>query len=203
MSKKILKSNKKNIKLLNKCKFRIPYQLIVDDTFIYKMNKYGKRYKHLTETFRSEPKLFFTKCIFNKYKDLNKSFENDLSVHCEFIECKHKNKSDVAKCLKFILRHFNKNHYIICTANKEIIEIFKNKTDVPILNFYNGQIKLYLNNLVIPKESEHITEASERELTRLKRIFNNQENSDVELEKVNIDELEVSDEKGEEYEETK
>lgn len=197
MSKKIYKSNKKNIKLLNKCKFRIPYQLILDDTFIYNSNKFGKRYKHLTEIFKSEPKLFFTKCIYNKYKELNKSFDHDLSAHCEFLECKHKNKSDVLRCLKFIFRNYNKNHYIICTANKEIIDFFKKKRDVPILNFYNGQIKLYLTDLVIPKMCNFVTEASERELNRLKRIFNNEENSDIETEKINIDELEISDEDSE------
>jgi U3 small nucleolar RNA-associated protein 23 len=195
MIKKIQKSNKKSIKLLNKAEFRSPYQIIMDETFITNMNKYGKRYKHMTEIFKSEPKLFFTKCICNKYKNTNPNFENDISDNCEMIVCKHKNKSDVQKCLAFVFRRFNKNHYIVATSSKDIMDKYRDRADIPLLNFTKGQIRLFVNTENIKQNSEHITEASTKEIERLEQIFGKDEISlepIEEFEEVDINELEVS-----------
>ncbi|WUR04092.1 ribosome biogenesis protein UTP23-like [Vairimorpha necatrix] len=199
MIKKIQKSNKKSLKLLNKVDFRLPYQVLIDDTFINNMNKYGKRYKHLKETFKSEPKLFFTKCILNKYKSLNKEYENDISDNCEMVKCPHTDKSDVLKCLSFVFRRFNKNHYIVGTSNKEIMDKYRDRSDVPLLNFNKGQIKLFINTEKIPEKSIYSTEATKKELERLEKIFGNDKQEVSEesekFEDVNIEELEVSNDK--------
>ncbi|EEQ82381.1 hypothetical protein NCER_100911 [Vairimorpha ceranae BRL01] len=194
---KIHKSNKKSIKLLNKLGFRSPYQIILDDKFINNCNKYSKRYKHLKEIFKSEPKLFFTKCILKKYKSYNSNYENDISDNCEMIKCPHKDKDDVLKCLAFVFRKFNKNHYIIGTSDKEIMDKYRKREDVPLLNFNKGQIRLFLNTEKLINKSNTTYEATPKELERLEKIFGAEGGQEVsensgEFEEINVDDLEVS-----------
>ncbi|KAF9764986.1 rRNA-processing protein UTP23 like protein [Nosema granulosis] len=196
MNKKLYKHNKKHIKLLKKDGFRHPFQLLLDDSFIIYMNKFKKRYKHLTELFKNEPKLFFTKCIHKKYTESGNLFETDISDNCQIIDCKHKDNADVLKCYKSIFKKGNKNNYILATSDKDVFKEYSDKTGIPILRFSNGFLKISMKTDHIERYKGLPKEATSEELERLKQIFDeeiNNEDTKLKHEEVDFDELEMSD----------
>lgn len=195
MNKKLYKHNKKHIKLLKKDGFRDPLQLLLDDSFIIYMNKFKKKYKHLTELFKHEPKLYFTKCILNKYKKSGNVFENDISHNCQMIDCKHKEDRETLKCYKSIFKKGNKHNYILATSDKEVLREYADKAGYPLLRFSNGFLKLIMKTDHIERYKGLPKEATAEELERLKKIFEEDiENEDEKLkhEEVDLDKLEES-----------
>lgn len=195
MNKKLYKHNKKHIKLLKKDGFREPFQLLLDDSFITYMNKFKKKYKHLVEFFKHEPKLFFTKCIHNKYKSFKNKFENDISDNCQIINCKHKEDREPLKCYKSIFKKGNKHNYILATSDKEVFQEFSDKASFPLLRFSNGFLKIIMKTDHIERYKGLPKEATSEELERLKRIFEDEvenEDEDIKHEEVDFEKLEES-----------
>jgi U3 small nucleolar RNA-associated protein 23 len=191
-NKKLHKHNKKNIKLLKKDGFREPFQLLLDNSFIQKVNQYKKRYKHLTEFFKHEPKLFITKCAFTAYKATDPTFKADISDNCQIINCKHSNE-EILKCFKKFFKKGNKHNYILCTSSKDVLKEFADK--IPVLNFSKGLFKIHMETNHIERYKGLPKEATPEELERLKTIFEEEVNTEedkLKHENVNFDELEES-----------
>ncbi|KAI5148290.1 U3 small nucleolar RNA-associated protein 23 [Enteropsectra breve] len=164
-----IKKNKEVMKILLSNSFREPYQIIVDHSFIAMANKVQNPLKQIDNLFKSMPKFFVTKCEYAKYNKEHKQKDNDFSGQCQIMSCFH--EEECAVCIEDVIKDKNRNHYILGSANKELIDMFRDKTNVPILKIKKSVFYLDLGKLEMKKRPIHGKAASAGEIERLKKMY--------------------------------
>jgi U3 small nucleolar RNA-associated protein 23 len=175
MNIKLHKQNKRVLKMLWRLDYRIPYQVVLDDEFLTRFNMSMLRLRHLIHLFRSEPKLFITRCIYRRYRDERREFKHDLSGYCEIIKCKHTEVEDPERCLRDTVKRDNRHHYILAYGRREVGEGFKDHTNVPMLTCIRGHLRLKIDESSAAQRYRLTTEAAEGELDRLEQLFNEEQ----------------------------
>lgn len=162
-----IRENKKIIKILKSNGFRIPYQIVVDASFINAIKKVENGISSLQKTLNDFPKFFITKCEYQKYK--TNAQDKDLSGKCEIIKCKHEKYEE--NCIQQMFNGQNKHHYILASCNPKILSIRNEVKNIPLIKIKNSVFHLDLGDM---KEKNSIfkgSSASKQELKRLSKIF--------------------------------
>lgn len=178
MHKNRWKTVKAALKRLSSCGFREPMQIVLDSSFINKLNKTENSFKQIRKIFKHPPKLFITSCEYAKHE---KKKDKDFSGQCEIMQC----GCTAGNCLKWILRGKNKHHFVIGTVDLGKIQAMKNMRNVPFLNFYNGIISFNIDNLDALKPKKVGGKAKPHELSRLAKLFEPADESAQNLEENN------------------
>lgn len=171
MNRKVHKRNKKVVKMLRRIGFREPYQVIVEDGFVASINKSMLGLKHMTDLFKSQPKLFVTKCIYKRYDRDRKRGRDDFSKYLKILDCGHTEEEEPLQCLKRMIKKTNKNHYILGSNNREISEYIGKGKKVPVLTCRRGILSLEGDVEGTVTWKSLVTEADEEELRRLEMMF--------------------------------
>ncbi|KCZ81383.1 hypothetical protein H312_01265 [Anncaliia algerae PRA339] len=129
--------------------FRSPYQLLVDSTFLSELNIYKHRLSNFISLFKSEPKIFISKCSYRIYSR-NFKYKDDFRKHCEIRRCQHDKLSE-EDCISNLIKVNNKYHYLLCTQNNALIDKFIDNKRVPILKVNKSIISFVNSN----KEYDH------------------------------------------------
>jgi len=167
MRQDIAKKSKKWLKVLKYNDFRVPYQILIDNSFINIANKHNIKFSTIKDLFKSEPKLLMTKCVY----ELNKShtLPNDFSGQCEITQCTH-DKPD-KNCTASFIKAGNPHHYIYATNNIFIIKSLKTSTDTPILRIFQNQLVIECNKMDQSPKTHNGNPASKKELKTLRKMF--------------------------------
>lgn len=170
MDKKINKGNKKVMKMIQKLGFRSPYQVVVENDFVAALNRNMLRLKHVTNLFKSQPKLFITRCTYRKYEK-DKKRKNDFSKYLEILNCGHETTKEPLQCLKKIMKKSNRNHYILGSNCPEITAAIGTQKKIPVLKCRKGTLILTADIEDITIHESMNVEADEEELNRLESLF--------------------------------
>ncbi|CAD25245.1 hypothetical protein [Encephalitozoon cuniculi GB-M1] len=171
MNRKIYKRNKKVVKLLSKIGFRSPYQIVVEETFIDAMNRDMLGLRDINDLFKSQPKLFITKCVYKKFKEAKRNHRKGISKYLEILNCNHKDVRNPLSCLRRVLRKSNKNHYILASNCQEITDLINVEKKIPAITCRGGTLIINADLQKVPLYSGFKTEADEKELSRLEALF--------------------------------
>ncbi|ADM11342.1 uncharacterized protein Eint_040520 [Encephalitozoon intestinalis ATCC 50506] len=171
MDAKINRNSKKIVKLLPKIGYRIPYQIIVECNFVSALNRYFLGLRHINDLFKSQPKLFITKCVYKKLKEIGKDHKRGISKYLEILHCNHKEVRDPLSCLRRVMRKSNKNHYILASNCPEITDLIGVERKIPAVTCKGGRLCISADLQKVPMYSEFRTEADENELNRLEALF--------------------------------
>ncbi|AFN82819.1 hypothetical protein EROM_040510 [Encephalitozoon romaleae SJ-2008] len=171
MNRKVYKKNKKVVKLLSKIGYRIPYQVIVECDFVAAMNRYHLGLRHINDLFKSQPKLFITKCVYKKLKEIGRDHKEGISRYLEILHCDHKEVKEPLSCLRRVMRKSNKNHYILASNCTEITDLIGTQRKIPVVSCRGGTLVISADLQEIPMYSGFKTEADEEELNRLEALF--------------------------------
>ncbi|AFM98099.1 hypothetical protein EHEL_040480 [Encephalitozoon hellem ATCC 50504] len=189
MNRKVYKKNKKVVKLLAKIGYRVPYQVIVECDFVAEMNKSLLGLRHVNDLFRSQPKLFVTKCVYKKLKEIGRDHKKGIARYLEILHCDHKEVREPLSCLRRVMRKSNKNHYILASNCPEITDLIGTERKIPVVTCRRGTLVISADLQGIPMYSGFKTEADEEELNRLEALFSEEAKSREENTGVNSEPL--------------
>ncbi|ELA42461.1 uncharacterized protein VICG_00560 [Vittaforma corneae ATCC 50505] len=166
MKQTIAKKSKKWLKTLKRNGFREPFQIIIDNSFIKAANQQKIGQYSLNEMLRNEPKLYMTKCTYEKHKA--HLIEKDFSGYCEIIKCGHEKPQ--TNCVYQFIKENNPHHYILATNNHHYISELKESKHIPVLTIFRSQLTINCNKLDCTV-GLHEMYATKSELRHLKRMF--------------------------------
>jgi len=160
------KKTKRSLKILRRNGFRVPYQVLVDISFIKAANRWSLAQRDVNELFKAEPKLLMTKCTYEAQKAEPK--EKNFSGCCEIIKCGHEGVD--AECALSFIKEDNPNHYILATGNRGFIDRLKESKRIPVVRISKRMLAIECNKLKVEVTHESLG-ASKSELRHLKRMF--------------------------------
>ncbi|KAM0680278.1 hypothetical protein GINT2_000258 [Glugoides intestinalis] len=166
MRQDLIRKSKKWLKTLKGCGFREPYQIFFDASFMRLANKIRLPLAALNDLFKSEPKLFMTKCTYEAHKkDL---IEKDFSGFCEIVKCEH--ETIQYNCTYNFIKQDNPHHYILASNNIAHFKKLRDSKFIPVLKLYKSILKLECNKLDTNKVVYTGEPATKREIKRLQKM---------------------------------
>lgn len=174
MKREMHRKSKKWIKILKNNGFRVPYQILADNSFLKLVNKLKIEFSAFKNLFKSEPKFFLTSCAYESHKKSIVSEEKnnlykDFSGQCQIIKCSHDINDGI--CTYSFIKDKNPHHYILATNNTIEIKKFRESEFLPLLRVIrnipqidcckiNSEARVFLGD-----------PAKKKELRRLKKLL--------------------------------
>lgn len=140
MKQKRARRDKKYLKYLERSlKFRRPYQVLVDESFLVEFNKY----KHSMSAFKSimfcEPKFLISECCYKTHRSMPKH-DDDFVRHCEVRRCGHSGVSTL-ECMRSLIGKTNKYHYVVATGQPQFIDGLSTLKHVPVICVLKSRVR--------------------------------------------------------------
>jgi len=121
----------------NAFKFREPYRILVDGTFIMEAMKQKIQIREqlpkLLGSQRCTPMV--TSCLLAELRSLGAHFTGAIKIAKGYyrLKCEHDPCLSAAECLKSQIGESNDKHYVICTQDKKLIEHSRSVPGVPLV----------------------------------------------------------------------
>ncbi|KAM0671954.1 hypothetical protein CWI42_041020 [Ordospora colligata] len=168
MHRKTHKSNKKIVKALKNAGYKEPFRLIVEEQFIAEINRSMLRLKHITDIFKSQPRLGVTKCAYKAYQKLRKTDRNDFCRYIEVMNCGHEQTESSFDCIQELIQNANKKKWYILASNSyQITEGIAKKKRLPIITCTKGGLEIKADFEIVPVDTGINSGVSADEIARL------------------------------------
>jgi U3 small nucleolar RNA-associated protein 23 len=125
-------------------RFRAPYKLLIDGTFLAKCEKINLNLsKKMHNIFKKKFILSTTKCIKNELSLLGSDFDHVKYKAEELLfnqRCFHQMNLEPSNCIQKHIGSENKPQYIVATCDYQLIKYLESVPKVPILTFVSDNV---------------------------------------------------------------
>jgi U3 small nucleolar RNA-associated protein 23 len=172
MHRKTHKNNKKIVKALKGAGYREPFRMVAEEQFITAMNKSMLRLKHITDIFKSQPRLGVTKCTYKAYQKLRKTQKSDFCRYLEVLDCGHEHTECSFDCIEELIRNASKKKWYILASNSyQITEGIAKKKKLPVITCVKGSLEVKADFKIVPVDTGMNSGASTDEIARLGMVL--------------------------------